>query len=66
LRLWGKILCSEKDYYVAEAVGVEGDDGELPTNTEPRGTGANKFTYFVTNNCTWFKQCWMNGVNCRL
>ncbi len=48
-------MCSEKDYYVAEATGVEGgEEGEVSPNTEPRGTGANKFTYFVTNNCNFF------------
>jgi hypothetical protein len=49
LRLWGKILCSVKDYFVAEGVAEGGEDGELAANIEPRGTGVNKLTYFVTN-----------------
>lgn len=49
MKLWGKILCSGKDYYVAEGVAEGGDDGELPPNVEPRGTGVNKLTYYVTN-----------------
>lgn len=37
VKLWGKILCSGKDYYVAEGVADGADDGELPPNVEPRG-----------------------------
>ena len=48
LRLWGKILGSEKDYYVVEADGVEAA-GEEDPEAEPRGTGVNKFSYFVSN-----------------
>ncbi len=38
MRLWGKILGSHKDYYVAEGV-LEGggDEGELAPNVEPKG-----------------------------
>jgi len=54
LRLWGKILGSEKDYYVVEADGVEasgegGEEDPEAANAEPRGTGVNKFSYFVAN-----------------
>lgn len=54
LRLWGKILGSEKDYYVVEADGVEpsgegGEEDPEQANAEPRGTGVNKFSYFVAN-----------------
>lgn len=49
LRLWGKILCSEKDYYIAEAFIEGGDDGELAPGTDPRGQGTNKYSYFATN-----------------
>ena len=54
LRLWGKILGSEKDYYVVEADGVEpsgeaGEEDPALADAEPRGTGVNKFTYFVAN-----------------
>jgi len=38
VRLWGKILCSKKDYYVAEAQTDGGEDaGELAPNVEPKG-----------------------------
>lgn len=43
-------MCSSQDYYIAEAIVEGGEDGELPSNVEARGTGVNKFTYFCTNN----------------
>ena len=56
LRLWGKILGTEKDYYVAEAnaetAGAEGEDVERPANMEARGSGVNTFAYWVTNSPT--------------
>merc|ERR1712139_583857 len=51
IRLWGKILGSEADYYVAEAY-KEGESGEVDEenpDAEPAGTGANKYAYLVTN-----------------
>lgn len=30
MRLWGKILCSGKDYYIAEGVAEGGEEQELP------------------------------------
>jgi len=49
LRLWGKILGVEADYYVAEASkdGAEDVDAENP-DIEPAGVGANKYVYLVT------------------
>lgn len=50
MRLWGKILGTQKDYYVAEGqMDSAVDDGELPPNVEVRGTGINKLNYWVTN-----------------
>jgi len=51
IRLWGKILGSEADYYVAEAYkeGEVGEADELNPDAEIGGQGANKYTYFVTN-----------------
>jgi len=37
LRLWGKILGSKKDYYVAEGIIDNEDAGELPPDVEPKG-----------------------------
>lgn len=54
-RFFGKIYGTEKDYYIAEGV-VEGGDEEQvdgeekPADFEPRGTGVNKFVYYVTDN----------------
>lgn len=57
VRLWGKIRGSERDYYVLEGTigtggGEEGaEEGGAPTDggMEARGTGVNKYTYWVTN-----------------
>jgi radial spoke head protein 4A len=51
IRLWGKILGTDADYYVAEAF-KEGETGEEdPDNpdAEIAGAGANKYSYLVTN-----------------
>ena len=47
VRLWGKIFCSQQDYYIVESVVDGADEGELQPGTEPRGSGVNKFTYFA-------------------
>jgi len=49
IRLWGKILGAEADYYVAEASkdGADGPDDEHP-DWEPSGVGANTYSYLVT------------------
>lgn len=61
MRFFGKILGLNSDYYVVEAE-VEGGDepeavegGEPPVDQEAKGTGVNKFTYFVAKNSlsTW-------------
>lgn len=57
LKFWGKIHGTEKDYFIAEGV-LEGEDEvpegeeevEKPKDFEPRGTGVNKFCYWVTSN----------------
>ena len=53
LRLFGKIRGTENDYYVAEGE-VEGGDeeeggDEKPADFEPKGTGVNKNTYWVSH-----------------
>jgi hypothetical protein len=51
IRLWGKILGTDADYYIAEAF-KEGEQGEEdPDNpgAEIAGVGANKYSYLVTN-----------------
>mmetsp|Transcript_4831 Transcript_4831/g.4484 ORF Transcript_4831/g.4484 Transcript_4831/m.4484 type:complete len:91 (+) Transcript_4831:494-766(+) len=50
IRLWGKILGTEKDYYIAEGSNDAGEDpDEKPADFEPRGQGVNKFSYWATN-----------------
>lgn len=49
LRFWGKILGTHNDYYIAESPADEdGGDEELAPDVEPKGTGINKNTYWVT------------------
>lgn len=54
LRFFGKILGTQKDYYIVEATGIEaGEDEDAPEREpdfEPNGTGVNEKTYFVTEN----------------
>ena len=47
LRFWGKILCSGKDYYVAEAITNSQFVDSQPQNAEPKGEGANTYAYYV-------------------
>jgi len=53
IRFFGKIYGTEKDYYIAEGT-LEGDepaDGEeeKPADFEARGSGVNKYVYWVTD-----------------
>ena len=62
IRFFGKIYGTEKDYYIAEGT-LEGEDEggeegeEKPADFEARGTGVNKFCYWVTDNVmkSWTK-----------
>ena len=49
VRLWGKILGTERDYYVAEGVMDAGAEDEQAEGADPRGSGVNKNVYFVCN-----------------
>lgn len=52
LKLWGKIKGTEKDYFVVEGTldaGEPAEGEEVPAGFETRGTGVNKFVYFVCN-----------------
>lgn len=53
IRFFGKISGTEKDYYVAEGTlegGEEGEGGDnKPADQEARGSGVNKFVYWVTD-----------------
>ena len=50
LRLWGKILGTEKDYYIAEGSAEATDPNPNPPDDfEARGTGINTYGYWVAN-----------------
>ena len=49
LRLWGKILGTERDYYIVEGVAATADEEEPNPEMEAKGTGVNKYTYWVCN-----------------
>ena len=51
MRFWGRFYGVEKDYYVAEGTlaGSGAEDIDRPKNFEPRGTGVNTLTYWVTD-----------------
>ena len=52
IRFFGKVFGTEKDYYVAEGSLDAADEEDVvrPPDFEPRGTGVNKFVYWVANN----------------
>lgn len=55
MRLWGKIVGTEKDYFIAEGVVEGGEPAEGAEDAEPiegmeaRGTGVNKYVYYACN-----------------
>lgn len=50
LKFFGKITGTDADYYIAEAQveAEEEDEKEHEPDFEPKGTGVNRYTYFVT------------------
>lgn len=45
-------MASQKDYYIAEGISEDaGEQVEMPPNVELKGTGINKLSYWVTNDC---------------
>ena len=50
LKFWGKILGTERDYYIVEGSAPAAEDGaQHPEEFEPRGTGVNAMAYWVAN-----------------
>lgn len=50
LRFWGKILGTQKDYYIVEGSAPATDDGaQRGEDFEPRGSGVNTYAYWVAN-----------------
>lgn len=50
LRLWGKILGTEKDYLVVEGTLENAEETKTDHHIEKRGEGVNKLVYWVTDN----------------
>lgn len=50
IRFFGKIWGTEKDYYIAEAQGIEPTEYEKEHEKDYEKNGPNAFTYFVSNN----------------
>lgn len=50
LRFWGKILGTQKDYYVAEGRISNKYIDDFPREYEPKGTGVNRLSFWVTDN----------------
>ncbi|EGR33145.1 radial spoke head protein, putative [Ichthyophthirius multifiliis] len=57
IRFWGKILTSGKDYYVAEGITSNQNADVLLKDAEPKGYGANTYTFWVAHNVLeeWFE-----------
>ena len=48
IRFWGKIMGTEKDYFVVEGSAPAAEDGAArPEDFEPRGSGVNTYAYWV-------------------
>jgi radial spoke head protein 4A len=50
LRFWGKVYGSEQDYLVVEGDLLKSEEALQDPTQEPRGTGCNRFVYWVTHN----------------
>ena len=49
LRFWGKIYGTDKDYLIVEGALENYNDGTDDLTIEKRGTGVNKYVYWVTD-----------------
>lgn len=49
LRFWGKIDCSQHDYFIIEGELPDQEEIEIPKQIEVRGQGVNKKVYWVTD-----------------
>ena len=61
MTFFGKVLGSESDYYIVEAQveagEEEGEGEEKEADFEPKGTGVNRYTYYVATStlADWVK-----------
>ena len=58
MRFWGKILCSGKDYYVAEGITSNENADILPKDAEKKGDGANTYTFWVSQDSITIIECY--------
>lgn len=49
IKFFGKILCTEQDYFVAQGVLEEAEEAPLSDSQEPRGKGVNATVYWVAH-----------------
>ena len=49
LKFFGRILCTEQDYWVAQGVMNQAEEAPLSSNQEPRGKGINATVYWVAH-----------------
>lgn len=49
IRFWGKLLTRGKDYYVAQGLYSNQHSDTLPEDSEQKGEGVNKYTFWVTH-----------------
>ena len=63
MRLWGKILTTTKDYYIAEGIIDTTYRENTSATAEKIGTGCNKLTFWVTNNGKFLIKYWKVGLN---
>ena len=50
LRFWGKIYGTNADYFVVEGTLAKAEEKAADPSVEKRGTGVNKYVYWVTDN----------------
>ena len=50
MRFFGKILCTKKDYWIAEGIIVGKEEEIRNPAQEVRGKGANELVFWATNN----------------
>lgn len=65
VRLWGKINCTTKDYYIAEGQADFEDYGEIPPEVEPLGgeePSVNQLNYYVATDRKSHSQ--LENFNC--
>lgn len=50
IRFAGKIMGTQKDYWLCSGVLIEPEEANLDSSVEKRGTGVNQLVFWVTDN----------------